>query len=201
MLLLRSNGTLLHMKDCIITFVKLIISKKHNFILYNALTNTDLLISLFSIFLPFGQEAPLAQRARSILIYFLSLLIIAQMNCKDNLKVIQSHLRHLKKSIVAESIDFTWILPLLISESMLYGDITSKLFLFFYSVLLADSIFCPDQARLLHSGQYTHQNSCRLTYSTYPRCLPRSYFSWSLSVYLPCNGFHADPAFSPSAGK
>ena len=42
MLLLRSNGTLLHMKDCIITFVKLIISKKHNFILYNALTNTDL---------------------------------------------------------------------------------------------------------------------------------------------------------------
>ena len=29
MLLLRSNGTLLHMKDCIITFVKLIISKKH----------------------------------------------------------------------------------------------------------------------------------------------------------------------------
>ena len=31
MLLLRSNGTLLHMKDCIITFVKLIISKKHNF--------------------------------------------------------------------------------------------------------------------------------------------------------------------------
>lgn len=45
MLLLRSNGTLLHMKDCIITFVKLIISKKHNFILYNALTNTDFLIS------------------------------------------------------------------------------------------------------------------------------------------------------------
>ena len=41
MLLLRSNGTLLHMKDCIITFVKLIISKKHNFILYNALTNRD----------------------------------------------------------------------------------------------------------------------------------------------------------------
>ena len=41
MLLLRSNGTLLHMKDCIITFVKLIISKKHNFILYNELKNLD----------------------------------------------------------------------------------------------------------------------------------------------------------------
>lgn len=49
MLLLRSNGTLLHMKDCIITFVKLIISKKHNFILYNALTNTDLLSYLYNI--------------------------------------------------------------------------------------------------------------------------------------------------------
>ena len=28
---------------------------------------------------------------------------------------------------------------------------------YFYSVLLADSIFCPDQARLLHSGQCTLQ--------------------------------------------
>ena len=27
----------------------------------------------------------------------------------------KSHLRHLKKSIVAESLDFTWILPLLMS--------------------------------------------------------------------------------------
>ena len=51
MLLLRSNGTLLHMKDCIITFVKLIISKKHNFILYNALTNTDLLLHNIIFFL------------------------------------------------------------------------------------------------------------------------------------------------------
>ena len=53
MLLLRSNGTLLHMKDCIITFVKLIISKKHNFILYNALTNRDSPnFPLISILLP-----------------------------------------------------------------------------------------------------------------------------------------------------
>ena len=52
MLLLRSNGTLLHMKDCIITFVKLIISKKHNFILYNALTNTELSVSVYHAFSP-----------------------------------------------------------------------------------------------------------------------------------------------------
>ena len=33
----------------------------------------------------------------------------------DNTDKIISHLRHLKKSIVAESLDFTWILPLLMS--------------------------------------------------------------------------------------
>lgn len=37
MLLLRSNSIFLHMKDCVITFVKQTISKNHNFVLYNAL--------------------------------------------------------------------------------------------------------------------------------------------------------------------
>lgn len=37
---------------------------------------------------------------------------------------------------------------------MLYGNTTLKFFLFFYLILLAGSIFCPDQVLLSHLGQY-----------------------------------------------
>ena len=38
-------------------------------------------------------------------------------------KVLSSFLRHLKKSKMAESLDFTEILPLLMFQNMLYGNL------------------------------------------------------------------------------
>ena len=86
-------------------------------------------------------------------------------------------------------------------KKMLYGNTTLKFFWFFYSVLLADSIFYQDQARLSHSGQYIFENWCRWTYSTYPRYLPHLYCLKFLSDCLLCNEYHTFPAFSPSVDK
>lgn len=52
MLLLRSNSIFLHMKDFVITFVKLTIFKNHNFVLYNALTKSNLLFTLNNRIIP-----------------------------------------------------------------------------------------------------------------------------------------------------
>ena len=44
------------------------------------------------------------------------------------MELIQSHLRQLNKNKVAESLDFTGVMPLFMFKRMLYGNTTLKFF-------------------------------------------------------------------------
>ena len=46
----------------------------------------------------------------------------------NQVKVIYSHLRQLNKNKVAESLDFTGVMPLFMFKRMLYGNTTLKFF-------------------------------------------------------------------------
>ena len=49
-------------------------------------------------------------------------------SCYFRNKVVLSHLRQLNKNKVAESLDFTGVMPLFMFKRMLYGNTTLKFF-------------------------------------------------------------------------